>query len=174
MIDKQYPIGKFEKPEVINRQSIEEWIEVIKTFPQRITNEVENLSHQQLDTPYREGGWTARQVVHHCADSHMNALCRIKLALTEDHPVIKPYREDKWAELADTKELPVDVSLLLLKGLHWRWAHLLSSLDEKELQRKYIHPAVGKETSIAEAIGMYAWHCKHHLAHISSLRMETL
>ena len=170
MHSKQYPIGKFEKPENITQDAILEWISVIKAFPQEIIREVESLSAIQLDTPYREGGWTGGQVVHHCADSHMNAFCRIKLALTEDGPTIKPYLEDKWAQLADTKEAPVDASLKLLEALHYRWGILLNSLSKTELEKYYIHPELGRKTSIGEAIGMYAWHCRHHLAHIKSLR----
>jgi len=123
-----------------------------------------------MDTPYREGGWTLRQVVHHCADSHMNAFCRFKLAMTEEKPVIKPYEEARWAALADSKNLPVDASLAILKGLHERWTVLMKSLREAERHRTFIHPEHGREISLQETIGLYAWHGEHHLAHITSLK----
>ena len=162
----RYPIGQFDKPTVITRRVIEKWIETIGSFPELLSFEVALLADKQLDTPYREGGWTIRQVVHHCADSHMNAFVRFKLALTEDNPVIKPYDEASWAELSDSKSLPVASSLFILKGLHYRWRTLLKSLDEESLKRKYTHPEHGQEFALDEAIGMYAWHCNHHLAHV--------
>jgi len=165
----RYPIGQFDKPTVITRHVIEKWIETIGSFPELLSFEVALLADKQLDTPYREGGWTIRQVVHHCADSHMNAFVRFKLALTEDNPVIKPYDEASWAELSDSKSLPVASSLFILKGLHYRWRTLLKSLDEESLKRKYTHPEHGQEFALDEAIGMYAWHCNHHLAHVKSV-----
>ena len=167
---KRYPIGKFEKPDVITSDLISEWVSVIDAFPENLNNEIRNLSEVQLDTPYRKGGWTIRQVVHHCADSHMNAFCRIKLAITEDHPIIKPYFEEKWAELADSKSVPIDASISIINGLHLRWTILLNSLTPNELQRSFIHPEHGRKIEIAEAVGMYAWHCKHHLAHITTFK----
>ncbi len=165
----RYPIGQFDKPPVITTNILENWIETIGSFPELLSLEVALLSDEQLDTPYREGGWTIRQVVHHCADSHMNAFVRFKLALTEDNPVIKPYDEASWAELSDSKSLPVAPSLIILKGLHYRWHTLLKSLDEESLKRKYTHPEHGQEFALDEAIGMYAWHCNHHLAHVKSV-----
>lgn len=170
MDNKRYPVGKFEKPDIITRDLISEWITIIAAFPENLTKVTENLSDKQLDTPYREGGWTLRQVIHHCADSHINALCRIKLAITEDSPMIKPYLEDKWAELTDSKTMPVDASLLILCGLHQRWTILLNNLDQSQLNRNFIHPEHGKKMEIGEVIGMYAWHCRHHLAHITTLK----
>ena len=167
---KRYPIGKFVLPPVLTSVTLKEWIADIDLFPEMIAEEVSHLTDQQLDTPYREGGWTIRQVVHHCADSHINAFCRIKLALTEDKPVIKPYDETRWAELSDCKMLPVDVSLNILKGLHRRWTCLLKNLSDEERSCVFIHPELQKEIRIDELIGQYAWHGKHHLAHITTLK----
>ena len=162
----KYPIGKFVKPLVISPAELENWIEIIRTFPEALKRETEPMSDNLLDTPYREDGWTVRQVVHHCADSHINAFTRFKLALTEDNPVINPYNEALWAELSDSKSLPVEFSLSILKGLHHRWYVVLKNMDENMLKRKYTHPENGTELTLDEAIGLYAWHCNHHLAHI--------
>ena len=132
-------------------------------------NAVAGLNDGQLDTPYREGGWTLRQVVHHVADSHMNSYIRFRLALTEDEPTIKPYDEAVWANLIDAKTAPVAPSLSLLEGLHHRWAVLLRSLSETDVQRKFVHPELGTLT-VDQYISLYAWHGKHHAAHITSLR----
>ncbi|MFZ9846607.1 MAG: YfiT family bacillithiol transferase, partial [Flavobacteriales bacterium] len=121
-------------------------------------------------TPYREMGWTIRQVVHHCADSHMNSLTRFKLTLTEDKPVVKPYWEDRWAELVDSKSMPISPSVQMLEGIHARWTVLLNSLSEQDLVKSFIHPEHGKEFRVDENIGVYAWHCNHHLAHITELK----
>ena len=165
----KFPIGKFSKPDSFTKELLTLFISDIESFPQKLQQEVAHLNEQQLDTPYRPEGWTIRQVVHHCADSHMNSIIRFKLALTEEQPVIKPYLEDKWAELQDYK-LPIEPSLQLLEGLHFRWAILLKSFNEADLERKFIHPEHGKEFCLDEAIGMYAWHCNHHLAHITELK----
>lgn len=162
----KYPIGKFIKPPNISTAILENWIEIIKSFPEAIKSETETKSDTFLDTPYREGGWTVRQVVHHCADSHMHAFIRFKLALTEDNPIIKPYNEALWAELYDSKFLPIQSSLTILEGVHYRWYMLLKNLDKFLLKRNYIHPEHTTAYTLEEAIGMYAWHCKHHLAHI--------
>ena len=167
----KYPIGKFEKPEIITQDLLTRWIAVIGEFPARLKNEVSHLNEEQLDSPYRPEGWTIRQMVHHCADSHMNSFIRFKLALTEELPIIKPYREEQWAELADV-HMPIIHSLMLLEGLHARWAALLQSLSEQDLNRKYIHPAHGKEIPLNETIGLYAWHGMHHLAHITELKKQ--
>ncbi|MEC3881621.1 YfiT family bacillithiol transferase [Parapedobacter sp. 10938] len=166
----RYPIGEFDKPAVITIPVLENWIETIGSFPGFLGLEVVMLTDEQLDTPYRTGGWTIRQVVHHCADSHMNAFARFKFALTEENSVIKPYKEALWAELYDSRSLPVASSLSILKGLHQRWYQLLKSLDEASLKRKYIHPERGQEFALDVAIGMYAWHSSHHLAHIKSIK----
>lgn len=168
--DLKYPIGSFTEPASINKVSLEGWINDIAAFPERLSAAVKHLSAGQLDTPYRPGGWTLRQVVHHCADSHMNCWIRFKLALTEDKPVIKPYMENLWAELPDSRIMEIQPSLSLLEALHTKWVFLLRSLSEQDLERVYVHPQAGKEYSLALAIALYAWHCNHHLAHILSLK----
>lgn len=165
----QYPVGKFTAPKVITQGLIEEWINIIALFPERLSDAVNTLNDAQLNTPYRPGGWTVKQVVHHCADSHINSIIRFKLALTEDNPTIKPYQEDKWACLTDY-ELPVAVSLQLLDSVHQRWVNLLRSLTQEDFTRTFIHPEGNKQISLAENTGIYAWHCKHHLAHITRLK----
>ena len=165
IIKLKYPLGKFKKPDVINLEVIENWIYEIELFPSRIWDLVKGLGEGELKWRYRPGGWTIQQLVHHCADSHMNAFCRMKLALTEDEPTIKPYFEDRWAQLKDY-ELPLDASLAILEGLHTRWEILLKSISNSDLNRKFVHPEGNRRISIVEAIGMYAWHCEHHLAHI--------
>jgi len=169
----KYPIGHFVNPVLISRAELVNWIEIIGRFPEVLQNEMETLSDTLLDTPYREGGWTIRQVVHHCADSHINAFIRFKLALTEDNPVIKPYNEALWAEISDSKSLPVEFSLSILKGLHYRWYVVLKNMDDEMLKRKYTHPEHGTEFTLEEAIGMYAWHCNHHLAHIKLVKHQS-
>jgi hypothetical protein len=168
MADEQlrYPIGQFIKPNQITKDIISIWIHDIASFPERLRIEVDGLSDEQLDTPYRPEGWTIRQVIHHCADSHMNSFIRFKLALTEDHPTIKPYFEDRWADLPDSKQITVDSSLKILEGLHERWVVLLNSLTEIELSRTFYHPENRQAIRLDENIGIYAWHCNHHLAHI--------
>lgn len=168
--DLKYPIGLFYKPSSISSDQLDQYIHRIQSFPQRLTDEVSTLHDEQLDTPYRDGGWTVRQVVHHCADSHMNSFIRFKLALTEEKPVIKPYYEERWAELPDTLTLPVEHSLILLKGLHARWTALLKSLKTIELTRSFIHPGQDMEVALIENIALYAWHGDHHLAHITALK----
>jgi len=167
--DLKYPIGKYEKPDQITEQQLKLYIADIQDFPAKLETAVGLLTDEQLNTPYRPQGWTIRQVVHHCADSHMNSLIRFKLALTEDKPVIKPYFEDRWAELTDSQNYPIEPSLVLLKSLHARWTHLLVGLNESQFERKFIHPEHGKEFSLKENTGIYAWHGKHHLAQIISL-----
>ena len=166
----KYPIGKFVKPDSYTPQVLHQYILDIELFPSRLRVEVETLTDDQLDTHYRPGGWTIRQVVHHCADSHMNSFVRFKLALTEDTPTIKPYFEDRWAVLADSKSMPVEPALKLLEGLHQRWVVVLKSLSEKDFEKKFVHPEREKEIRLNETLGIYAWHCHHHLAHITSLK----
>lgn len=162
----KYPIGKFVEPEVITTILLKEWIATLETFPDLIQKEVESLSYQDLNNRYRPAGWTIKQVVHHCADSHINSFIRFKLALTEEKPTIKPYNEAMWAELIDTKEMPIDSSLAIIKGIHQRWVVLLKNLSIKDLQRTFIHPETKREISLQTNIGIYAWHCQHHLNHI--------
>lgn len=166
----RFPIGRFENPASVTAGSLQNFISDIEAFPSKIRHETEKLSNQQLDTPYRPDGWTIRQVVNHCADSHMNALVRFKLALTEDKPVIKPYFEALWAELPDSRNTPVEPALQMLEGIHARWAVLLRSLDEADLQKSFIHPEHQKEVPLQQMIAIYAWHGNHHLAHITQLK----
>jgi len=166
-MDMKYPIGTFQFDNEITSSVTSVWINEIEDLPRLLRDAVKNLDNEQLDTAYRSGGWTVRQVIHHLADSHMNAYIRIKLALTEENPVIKPYSEAKWAELSDYN-LPIDTSLLLLETLHQRWTNLLRSLTPTDMEKTFIHPDSG-EVSVGENIGIYAWHGKHHLAHINSL-----
>lgn len=166
-MDERYPIGTFHFEGEINNKVIEQWISEIEALPASIRNVVKNLTDEQLDTPYRNGGWTIRQVVHHVPDSHMNAYIRFKWALTEDNPLIKPYDESKWADLSDYK-LPIEVSLSMLANVHTRMVELLRNLTNEELQKTFIHPESG-QTTLAKNIGMYAWHGNHHLAHITTL-----
>ncbi|MDR7002648.1 YfiT family bacillithiol transferase [Neobacillus niacini] len=167
-MDLRYPVGKFHFEGEITSELIEGWIKEIDETPALLRAAVADLQEEQLDTPYRQGGWTVRQVIHHLADSHINSYVRFKLALTEQNPVIKPYHEDQWAKLPDY-ELPVDVSLKLLDSLHLRWVELLKSLSKADHEKTFFHPESG-EVSLGVNIGLYAWHCRHHLAHITSLR----
>ena len=166
----KYPIGKFDKPTEITKDILKKWISDISTFHKRLLIEVTNLTDEQLDTPYRPDGWTIRQVIHHCADSHMNSLTRLKLALTEDQPTIKPYFEERWAELIDTKSMPIQPSLKMIEGIHERWTVLLNNLTDEQYGRIFIHPEHGKTYRVDENIGVYAWHCNHHLAHITETK----
>ena len=166
--DLRYPVGEFEKPVEVTGEKRAEFIQIIKELPLKISEAIEGLSDEQLDTPYRPEGWTVRQTVHHVADSHMNSLTRFKLALTEENPTIRPYFEDRWAKLADSF-LPVDVSLRIIEGIHARWVVLLESLTEDDFQRPLIHPDSGDWT-IEQFLALYAWHSRHHTAHITRLR----
>jgi hypothetical protein len=166
-VDERYPIGKFEFQGEITNDVVKTWIKEIEELPGLLRAAVKNMNIEQLDTPYRLGGWTVRQVVHHLADSHMNAYVRFKLALTEENPTIKPYQEGKWAELPDSK-LPINVSLELLTSLHKRLVQLLRNLSTNDLKKTFLHPESG-EVTVGKNIGLYAWHSRHHLAHITSL-----
>lgn len=169
MTDLRYPIGKFKFEGPTTAERREELLSQIEQAPSRLRAAVKGLSDQQLDTPYRPEGWTVRQVVHHIPDSHLNAYIRYKLALTEDEPTIKPYAEDRWAQLADTQATPVEVSLALLDSLHNRWVHLLRSLQAEDWKRAFRHPELGL-VSLEKNLALYAWHGRHHVAHITSLR----
>lgn len=166
----KYPIGKFQAPVTIDNIQIKEWIETIERFPRKLSYEVLNLTQTQLEKQYRPNGWTIRQVVNHCADSHINSFIRFKLALTEDVPTIKPYFEDLWAELPDSNAFLVNSSLKLLEGLHERWTFLLRSLSDQDLERQFKHPESGELISLKINIGIYAWHCEHHLAHVKNAK----
>lgn len=162
----RYPIGKFEAPLSYTQQDLANWIDTIKTLPAKVRQVVMPLTEAQLETPYRPGGWTIRQVVHHLPDSHMNSLLRFKWAITEDNPTIKPYNEDGFALLADYK-LPIEPSLKMLEGIHMRLVALFESFSEDELNRTFYNPASKVTAPLKQAIAMYAWHSKHHLAHIT-------
>lgn len=164
----RYPIGKFNSAQPITTADAQKYVQEIAALPALMRQAVNNLSNEQLDTPYRPGGWTVRQVVHHVADSHINSYVRFKLALTENYPTIKPYEEHLWAELPDAKNESIEVSLVLLEALHQRWVVLLKSFSAADWERGYMHPESGK-TSLLTAVGLYAWHGRHHLAHITSL-----
>jgi len=163
--DLRFPIGRFNPATESSRT---QQIDAIRQLPTHLRAAVAGLSDAQLDTPYRDGGWTVRQVVHHLADSHANAFARFKLALTEDWPTIKPYDEAAWAELADSKQ-PIGLSLDLLTGLHARWVALRESMSDEDFQRGYNHPAMGRQ-ELSRALAIYAWHGGHHIAHITNLR----
>jgi hypothetical protein len=167
--DLRYPIGRYQSPEIIDAAMRSEWIDTIAALPGDLSKVVEGLNDQQLDTPYRTGGWTVRQLVHHIADSHLNSQIRFRWGLTEHAPLIKAYDEKLWAELPDAKQLPIDISLHLLNGLHERWTGLLRQMSELDFKRCLIHPESG-ELSLEWMLGLYAWHGRHHVAHISRLR----
>lgn len=167
----KFPIGHFAKPDLITENDIENWIETIEIFPSKLKNTVSNLSAEELNWKYRPEGWKIKQVVHHCADSHMNSLIRFKLALTEDNPIIKPYEEGKWAELIDGNCDDISASLLILEGIHARWTMLLKSFKASDLAKTFVHPESKKTYELKEIIGLYAWHCNHHFAHIEQALM---
>ncbi len=169
-MDPRYPVGRFTAPSTISPDERTDAIATLAELPEQLRNAVDGLSFAQLSTPYREGGWTLRQVVHHVADSHMNALVRVKLALTEDWPTIKPYDERAWAMLHDVAA-PVEWSLELIESLHARWVMLLQSLTEEQWHCGYSHPEAGKMTVEAATL-LYAWHSRHHVAHITHLRAK--
>ena len=170
MSDLRYPIGKFAWAGTLTAEERSEKFEIIAALPEKLRTAVMGLNNAQLDTPYRDGGWTVRQVVHHIADSHLNAYVRMRLALTEDAPQVKPYDEAKWAELPDARTAPINISLALLDGLHARWAMLLKSLDEKDFARMFTHPEHQDPLNLDWLVAVYAWHCLHHVAHITALR----
>ena len=169
MSDPRYPIGKFSFDGPTTAEQRQAHIDHIEQTPARMRAAVAGLSDQQLDTPYREGGWTVRQVTHHVPDSHMNAYIRFKLALTEDEPTIKPYMEDRWAELPESRQAPIDVSLALLDSVHRRWTMVLRNLSESDWKRTFRHPELGT-MSLEKTLALYAWHGCHHVAHVTSLR----
>lgn len=170
-LDKlKYPIGKADLPSPITSVHISKWIDIIEDFPVQLIKLTAPFTEEQLNTPYRPEGWTVRQLVHHLADSHLNSYIRFKWALTEVKPTIKPYHEDRWAELSDGRNAPIGLSLNILEALHAKWVYVLKILNANELQHTFLHPDNRKETSLAEAIGHYAWHCVHHFAHINNLK----
>jgi hypothetical protein len=168
MEELRYPIGQAKIPEKIEDSDVQKWIGVLDSFPGKMRSISQNLSEEQLDTPYREGGWTVRQVIHHVVDSHYNSYIRFKWTLTEDEPVIKAYHEDRWAELNDYKA-PIELSLAALESLHAKWVYLLRNLPDEDLNRVFIHPEGNTKVSLKKNIGIYAWHSQHHYAHIENL-----
>lgn len=170
-MDPRYPIGKFEPPKEVTPALRQQAMQAIAETPAKLRAAVKGLNDSQLDTPYREGGWTVRQVIHHVPDSHMNAYVRWRLALTEHEPTIKPYEEARWAELADAKTAPVEISLALLEPLHDRWMRLLRSLGPADFAKTLRHPEHGVRT-LDWMLFLYAWHGAHHTAHIINLRQQ--
>jgi DinB superfamily len=162
----KFPIGEFQKPISISENDLKTWISVIENFPNQIKLLTENLSIEELNLNYRPEGWSIKQVVHHCADSHMNALIRTKLALTEFLPVIKPYQEADWANLVDSKTDSISDSMMIINGVHAKWTLLLKKMDAADLEKEYYHTENNRNYKLNEVIGLYAWHCNHHLAHI--------
>ncbi len=169
MTDLRYPIGQFKMEAMLTPEQLRHHIDEIAHAPAKLRQAVTGLSPEQLDTPYRPGGWTVRQVVHHLPDSHLNSYTRFKLALTEDQPTIKPFQEDRWAELEDGRAAPIEVSLDLLESLHKRWVLLLRSLKPLDFGRRFQHPELGIVT-LEKNVCLYSWHGRHHTAQITSLR----
>ena len=169
--DPRYPIGHFDLNVSLTDNDRKNLIADIEKTPAALRAAVQGLTAQQIETPYREGGWTVRQVTHHVPDSHMNAYIRFKLALTEDKPTIKPYAEDRWAQLEDTHSAPLEVSLALMDSLHDRWVRLLKSIQPEQWKRTFLHPDMGALT-LNKALIIYGWHGKHHVAHITELRKK--
>lgn len=164
--DLQYPIGQFNKPAIIKEKHIKSWIQDLEELPKKVTELANNLNANQLEMRYRKGGWTARQVIHHLHDSHHHGYIRFKWTLTENSPIIKAYYEDRWAELFDSTSAPIQLSLNLLDALHAKWVYFLKGLSLEDLQQYFIHPEGNVKITLAEDIGIYAWHGNHHLAHL--------
>jgi len=167
----KYPIGRYQVEDKIDKAAIDQFIKEIELLPERLADAVRGLNLQQLQTTYRQDGWTIQQVVHHIADSHMNAYIRFKLALTENKPIVKPYDEKLWAELPDAKLVDINVSLSFIESLHKRWVILLKQLKTKEMDKEFLHPESGMK-NLKETLCLYAWHSNHHLAHITSLKQR--
>ena len=171
MQDLRFPIGACPRDPDLTAEKRRLWTQQIAETPHQLRAAVAGLGDEQLDTPYRDGGWTVRQLVHHVPDSHLNAYTRFRLALTEPEPTIKPYDQEAWAELADSRSAPVEPSLLLLEALHQRWVALLESLSDGDFARRFRHPEIGVVT-LGEVLGIYAWHGRHHVAHATGLRQR--
>jgi hypothetical protein len=167
--DLRYPVGPFRLPESVSPEERDRFIREIAETPERLRAAVEGLGPGELETPYRPGGWTVRQVAHHLPDSHLNSYIRFKFAVTEDEPRVKGYDEAQWAELEDAKKLPVEISLALLTALHERWVVFLRSLTSEQFQRGFIHSQIGR-VRLDQNLALYAWHGRHHVAHIERLR----
>ena len=166
----RYPIGKFTSPASVSAEEISAFIHTVEQLPMKLHAQVKSLNDDQLDTTYRDGGWTVRQVIHHLADSHINSYIRFKLALTEDNPVIKPYFEERWAELPEAKQGEIMMSLNLIESVHHRWVIMLKAIKSDEWSRTFFHPEKNISLRLDTTLALYAWHCEHHLAHISHLK----
>src|SRR5690349_5711318 len=169
--DLRFPTGKFQRPASLDAAARARAIEIVAGTPAKLREAVNGLTDAQIETPYRPGGWTVRQVVHHVPDSHLNAFCRFKLAITEDEPTIKPYDESAWAELPDVKAVPISTSLTLLDAVHERWVAILRGMKPSDFERTLVHPESGRQT-LDQMLALYAWHGPHHIAHITSLRQR--
>ena len=165
----RYPIGKYQVPDTITEEHLQTWISVLEELPKRLEKAVAGFSEEQLETPYRQGGWTVRQLIHHISDSHHNSYVRFKWGLTEDNPMIKAYFEKEWSELFDSKTAPIQMSLDHLKAVHYKLVYLLKGLTKEQLERSFRHPEGNVESTLAENIGRYAWHSNHHFAHLQNL-----
>lgn len=163
----KYPIGQYD-PKPFSQSQLREWLGDIEWLPAQLEFAIQNMDENQLQTPYRPGGWTIHQLIHHVADSHMNAYIRFKLGLTETNPTIKTYEEQHWAEMADTKLLPINISLTLIHALHKRWYQVLNAMSEADWRRTLVHPGLGKQVNLWFMLGMYSWHGRHHVAHITN------
>ncbi len=162
----RFPIGEFKAPASYDEASRQKCIRIIANFPQKVRELSESANSQQLRSKYRPDGWTFSQVVHHCADSHMQSITRFKLALTEENPTIRPYLEDKWAELSDGDEFDLSPSIKMLEGIHTRWVHVLNNMSNADFDRTFYHPEMQRSVSLNESLEIYAWHCQHHYAHL--------
>ncbi|MCB9202526.1 MAG: putative metal-dependent hydrolase [Flavobacteriales bacterium] len=171
-LNLQYPIGTFEESDYYGNQKIFEMISEIEKFPLKLKEIVSSLSEEELNIPYREKGWNSKQVVHHLADSHLNAYLRFKLALTENNPTIRPYLEDKFGELEEYNTTPIKLSLEFIDVLHQKWIILLNTLSENDLEKTYFHPELNENVSLKTAVKMYAWHSEHHFQHIVLVKNE--
>ena len=168
----RYPIGRYQKPETLTPELMQDWINVLDVLPSWMDAYIENLDENQLQVPYREGGWTIQQVVHHVADSHMNAYIRLKVGLTEDNPTVKPYDENAWAELEDVKRVPVNISVTMLHTIHRRMVTVLRHMKAADWERTYFHPQHQRSFPLWEMVALYAWHSRHHTEHIRQLRQR--
>ena len=169
MSEPRYPVGKFSYDTPPSEAQRDELIQEIENAPTALRSAIQGLSAEQIETPYRNGGWTVRQVVHHIADSHMNSYMRIKLALTEEEPTIRTYMEDRWAELPEARTAPIELSLGLLENLHQRWMLMLRAIPDADWKRTFRHPELGLMT-LERNLALYAWHGRHHVAHVTELR----
>lgn len=167
--DLRYPIGKFSKPITCTSEALSKWSQEIKSLPDQLQTIISDMNADQLATPYRPGGWTGRQVIHHIADSHMNSLMRFKLALTEETPTIKPYDENAWSKLSDYL-FPVENSVALIQNLHTKWIHLLSGMEQEDFDKDFAHPENGQIWTLGQTLALYAWHGKHHLGHLQIIK----